>query len=427
MKVSIQTLGCKVNQSESASIEGELLKNNYEIVTSVDNADICIINTCTVTAKSDYQSRQLIRKSARSGAKVIVTGCYAQLRPDDLADIEGVSKVIGNSDKQEIADSIADLNGNGEKTTLKVTGPGLPLAKQYYHSTRSRAFLKIQDGCNRSCTYCSVRLARGKSRSLSIDDILSSASDMEMAGYREIVLTGVHIGSYGLDLRPARSLTGIVNKLSRLFPEVRFRLSSLAPGEINPALLALLERDNICSHLHIPMQSGSDNILKAMNRGYDTSTYQQVINRIIKKYPDISIGTDIIVGFPGETDEDFMNTMKFVDIMPFSYLHVFPYSRRPDTQAFSMEKQVNADIKKERVKMLIESGKIKKYTYLERHLESTLNVIVETKSRSHGFYSAISDNYIKLLVSGDRIMTGNRLDVRVISSTGSYLTAQALK
>jgi threonylcarbamoyladenosine tRNA methylthiotransferase MtaB len=426
MKIAIQTLGCKVNQSESASIEGNLLKDEYEIVQSVDDADICIINTCTVTSKSDYQSRQLIRKSARSGAKVIVTGCYAQLKSDDLEHMEGVSRVIGNSEKNEIADIISHINGNGEKTTLKVTGPDSPLYRQTYHSTRSRAFLKIQDGCDKSCSYCSVKFARGKSRSLRVEDVVSSAQDMEKSGYREIVLTGVHIGSYGHDLRPVSSLPAIVEELSELCPETRFRLSSLEPGELHDDLLSILKRKNICSHLHIPLQSGSDNILKTMNRGYNTTKYKQVINRLITEYSDIAIGTDIIAGFPGETDEDFNNTMKFVDSIPFSYLHVFPYSRRPDTTAYSMEGQVGNSVKKIRVKKLIELGFNKKYHYLKKHVGTTLNVIIEKKSATHGLYNAISDNYLKLMVRGDRIKPGDRLDVDVISLTGSKLIAQAL-
>ena len=425
MKIAIRTLGCKVNQSESASIEGNLLNNNYEIVKHDDNPDVCVINTCTVTAKSDYQSRQIIRKAVRSGAKVIVTGCYAQLKPDDLASIEGVTRVIGNADKSNMSNIIASFNGNSEKCAIKVTGPDFPLFKQPYHSTRTRAFLKIQDGCNLSCSYCAVNIARGKSRSLNVENVINSALSLEKDGYKEIVLTGVHIGSYGLDLNHESSLFEIVNKLSNACPETRFRLSSLEPSDIKNDLLSLLRRKNICNHLHIPLQSGSENILKSMNRGYSISSFEQVINRIVREHPETSIGTDIIVGFPGETDEDFNHSMRIIDAMPFSYLHVFPYSRRPDTRAFSMDCQIMDTVKKERVKKLIELGKIKKYSYLQKHLGSTLNVIIEKKSSTQGYYTAISDNYLKLMVRGDSIRPGDRLDVEVISLTGSNLIAQA--
>jgi len=249
---------------------------------------------------------------------------------------------------------------------------------------------------------------------------------MENDGYKEIVLTGIHIGSYGFDLDPRSSLSEIVHKLSEACPNTRFRLSSLEPSEINRDLLLLLKRTNICNHLHIPLQSGSDKILKSMNRGYSISSFEQVINRILKEYPHISIGTDVIVGFPGENEEDFNNTMQFIESMPFSYLHVFPYSKRPDTRAFSMGGQVNEIIKKERVKKLIELGKIKKNNYLTEHIGSTLNVIVEKLSSTHGYYNAISDNYLKLIVRGSRINPGDRLDVNVISLTASNLVAQAL-
>jgi threonylcarbamoyladenosine tRNA methylthiotransferase MtaB len=426
MKIAIQTLGCKVNQSESAAIEGNLRNNNFEIVMHGDNPDICIINTCTVTAKSDYQSRQLIRKAARSGAKVIVTGCYAQLKPDDLASLEGVSKVIGNADKSNILSIIDGLNGTGDKPTIKVTSPDFPLFKQPYHSTRTRAFLKIQDGCNLSCSYCAINRARGRSRSLNVENVVESALTMEKDGYKEIVLTGIHIGSYGFDLAPRSSLSEIIQILSDVCPNTRFRLSSLEPSEINEDLLLLLKRNNICNHLHVPLQSGSDKILKSMNRGYSVSFFKQVINRIVKEYPHTSIGTDVIVGFPGETEEDFNHTMQFIESMPFSYLHVFPYSRRPDTLAFSMDGQVKDTIKKERVKKLIELGKIKKINYITKHIGSTLNVIVEGKTSTHGYYNAISDNYLKIMVRGSRIQPGDRLAVNVISLTGSNLIAQAL-
>ena len=426
MKIAIQTLGCKVNQSESASIEGNLRNHDFEIVMHGDNPDICIINTCTVTAKSDYQSRQLIRKAARSGAKVIVTGCYAQLKPDELTSIEGVSHVVGNADKSNILKLIDRLHENNDRPGVHVSGPDFPLFKQPYHSVRTRAFLKIQDGCNLSCSYCAINRARGKSRSLPVDNAVESALSMEKDGYKEIVLTGIHIGSYGLDLNPRSSLSEIVQILSDACPDIRFRLSSLEPSEIDRDLLSLFKRDNICNHLHIPLQSGSDRILKAMGRGYRTSSFKQVINRIITEYPHISIGTDVIVGFPGEYEDEFKQTMDFIESMPFSFIHVFPYSRRPETRAFSMDGQIKDAIKKVRVQKLIEAGEIKKISYIKSNLGSILNVIVEKMSSNNGYYNAISDNYLKLLVKGRRIKPGDRLDVNVISLTGSKLIAQAL-
>ena len=436
MKVAIATLGCKVNQSESASIEGALRNNNYEIVKHTDNPDVCIINTCTVTAKSDYQSRQMIRKFARSGAKVIATGCYAQLKPDELSKIEGLALIVGNSEKERLISYLEDIPDNdirsdeSAKCRISVRPPASHLSAQPYHSSRSRAFLKIQDGCNFSCSYCTVPLARGKSRSLNPQDILLSVKKLSSDGYKEVVLTGIHIGSYGLGLQPKSSLLDVVKEITKTYPEIRIRLSSIEPQEFDEEFLSLIKERNVCPHLHIPLQSGSDNILKAMNRGYSTSYYKQLINRIVTACPDISIGTDVITGFPGETDKDFNDTVKFIDQLPLSYLHVFPYSKRPDTKASSFGNQINDKLKKERVKILIEIGESKKIAYMQRSLGCILDVIVEKKSAIDRYYKAISDNYLRLLVKSDNltsVTSGESLKVRVISLTDRVLRAEPLK
>jgi threonylcarbamoyladenosine tRNA methylthiotransferase MtaB len=452
LKVAIQTLGCKVNQSESSSIEGILRDNNYEIVKHNDNPDVCIINTCTVTAKSDYQSRQFIRKAVRSGARVIATGCYAQLRSAELTGIEGLDYVIGNSGKNNIINYLQGLKDNN-KPFIAVDPPTNLLTSQPYHSTRSRAFLKIQDGCNFSCSYCTVPLARGKSRSLSPQDVLSAVEKLSSSGYKEIVITGIHIGSYGLELQPGSSLLDIVKEITKSYPQVRIRLSSIEPREFKAEFLSLIKDRNVCPHLHIPLQSGSDRILKKMNRGYTTSFYQQLINNIISLCSDISIGTDIITGFPGETEKDFNDTVKFnisigTDIitgfpgetekdfndtvkfikqLPFSYLHVFPYSKRPNTKASLSGNQVDEKVKQSRVRKLIELGKIMKNTYIKGNLGKTLDVIVEEKNKTNGYYNVISDNYLKLQVKSDNLSHGQRLRAEVISMTELELVAKPLK
>jgi threonylcarbamoyladenosine tRNA methylthiotransferase MtaB len=425
MKISIQTLGCKVNQSESASIEGILRNNDHEIVSPSDNPDVCIINTCTVTAKSDYQSRQLVRRAVRSGAKVIATGCYAQLRPGELLNIQGLSLVAGNSAKDSITDHIAGLSDNGTARTL-VDPPSSPLKKKPYYSKRSRAFLKVQDGCNFSCSYCTVPIARGKSRSLQEKDVISAVKDLVSDGYREIVITGIHAGFYGLDLTPKSSLHKIVKKLARLYTETRFRLSSIEPREFNEDFISLLEEKNVCRHIHIPLQSGSDRILRKMNRGYTSTFYEQLINRIITAYPDISIGTDIIAGHPGETGKDFNDTVNFLQKLPLSYIHVFPYSKRPGTASALMNDHVDDENRKVRVKKLIEISKEKKNAYMARHSGCILNVIVESKTSTSGFYKAISDNYLRVLVRSDCLKPGQMISVHVISLTDEGIIAQPL-
>lgn len=434
MKVCIQTLGCKVNQSESASMEAALINNDYEIVKATESPDVCIVNTCTVTAKSDYESRRLIRKAIKSGARVIATGCYAQVRPHEMSKIEGLDLIIGNSGKKDIINYINDIsvkrrkNGNGSyKPSVFVDEPSVSMTSQPYHSNRSRAFLNIQDGCNFSCSYCTVPLARGESRSLAVHDVFTSVSRLCSDGYKEIVLTGIHIGAYGSDLKPKSFLSEIVRRLAESYPKVRIRLSSIEPREFKEEFLFLLKYENICPHFHIPLQSGSDKILKAMNRGYTAEFYKQLINNIIKNYPGVTIGTDVIAGFPGEDEKDFDDTVKFVSQLPISYMHVFPYSKRPNTKASLLNDQISEENKKIRVKKLLEIGKNMIYHKNTSCLGGILDVIIEDKTKSAGFYNAISDNYMRVLVQSNILTPGQRLNVKVISLTDRYLIAQPIK
>ena len=427
MKVTIQTLGCKVNQADSASIEGALRNNNYKIVNYTDNPDVWVINTCTVTAKSDHQSRQLIRKAIKSGAKVIATGCYAQLNSDSLSTTKGLSVAIGNADKTAIISYLEKLSTLSDDTiTTNTENPDSPLTLQPYYSERSRAFLKIQDGCNFSCSYCTVPLARGKSRSLSKEDVLTSVDRFVSEGYKEIVLTGVHIGSYGIDFDIKSSLIDITKKITLSYPEIRIRISSIEPNEFSHDFLALIKKGNVCLHLHIPLQSGSDKVLGMMKRGYRTSFYKQLINSILTECPDISIGTDVVVGFPGETDKDFNDTVKYLNDLPISYLHVFPFSKRPNTKASNFPNQISDLIKKSRVKKLLDLGEIKKKAYIAKYLYHDLDVIVEKRDQTKGYYRAISDNYLKVLVKSDNLRPKERLMVKVISISGSNLITRPL-
>lgn len=425
MKVSVITLGCKVNQSESASIEGELRQKGYEIVDSTDNPDACIINTCTVTAKSDYQSRQVIRRAVKSGAQVIATGCYAQLRPDELSKIQGINLILGNSEKSRLLDHISRISSKknniedsfvqtSASPSISVDLPESPVRLRSYYSKRTRAFLKIQDGCNFSCSYCTVPKARGRSRSLDQEDLLHAVDIFSQDGYREIILTGIHIGSYGSDLEPKITLLKIVRELTSAYPDIRFRLSSLEPQEFRGEFLSLMKKGNICPHLHIPLQSGSDRLLQSMKRRYNTSFFENLINGIVSAYPGISIGTDIIVGFPGECDDDFINTAKLLERLPLSYIHVFPFSERPDTAAADMKGKVRKEIKKKRVQRVLEIAQSKKNEYLRSQLGKELNVIVEEKLTTTGFYRGISDNYIRPFIQTSSLNLGQIVRVRAV-------------
>ena len=430
MKISIQTLGCKVNQSESSSIEGTLRNNDHQIVDKNGGPDVVIVNTCTVTERSDHESRQMVRRALKSGARVIATGCYAQLRPEELTEIKGLDLIVGNSGKQDIIDYLNNINTHGEDkcehASVCVDKPANLLKLQPYHSKRSRAFLKVQDGCNFACSYCAVPKARGKSRSLVIGEVLKAVGELGLQGYREIVLTGIHIGTYGLDLKPKSSLLELMDRITEGHPDVRIRLSSIEPQELSDGLLALIKERNICSHLHIPLQSGSDRILKLMNRRYTPGFYKQLINKIITEIPDIAIGTDIITGFPGESDKDFDNTVNFIEQLPLSYIHVFPYSKRPDTKALLLSDFISEKIKKDRVKKLVKISEYKKNNYISTNMGRVLDVIVQKKNVTTGYYVAISDNYLRLLVKAEGLKSGQNLKVRLRSLTDAGLLAEPL-
>ncbi|MBI5195617.1 MAG: tRNA (N(6)-L-threonylcarbamoyladenosine(37)-C(2))-methylthiotransferase MtaB [Nitrospirae bacterium] len=419
MKISISTLGCKVNQAESASIEGILRGQGHEVVQPFQylSPDVCIINTCTVTAKSDYQSRQLIRRAVRTGAKVIATGCYAQLRHDELSGIAGVSLILGNSLKEKLPEYIDKLSAGVNTPALSDNSTYPPLTLQPYFSRRARAFLKIQDGCNFSCSYCAVPMARGKSRSLSHEDVLHSVKMRAADGFKEIVLTGVHIGNYGLDLRPKISLVEIVDNIVKKYSSVRIRLSSIEPQEFKKELLSLINLKSVCPHIHIPLQSGSDNVLELMNRRYSAVFFKDLVNCIVATCPQISIGTDVIVGFPGETEKNFKDTIKILTELPLSYIHVFPYSKRKGTAAEAMPGHIDSAVKRKRLATVMELAEIKKNIYKSKHLGGILDVIVENKSQTSGFYSGTSDNYLKVLIEGDNLTVGERIQVKAVSFT----------
>ena len=372
----------------------------------------------------------MVRKALKAGARVIATGCYAQLRPEELKEIEGLDLIVGNSDKQNILDHLKSIITAGKEkikhSAVSVDKPANTLKLQPYYSKRSRAFLKIQDGCNMTCSYCAVPKARGHSRSLVMEDVLKAVEELSIQGYREIVLTGIHIGTYGLDLIPMTSLLELLDRVTKGHPDIRFRLSSIEPQEVTDELVGMIKERNICSHLHIPLQSGSDRILKLMNRRYTTGLYEQLINKIITRIPGISIGTDIITGFPGESDKDFDKTVKLLEQLPLSYMHIFRYSERPDTKALLLNDPISEQLKKNRAKKLMEISKYKKNRYIEINLGKVLDVIVEKQKVSNDYFNAISSNYLRLLVKAEGLKPGQSLQVKLRSVTDAGLLAEPL-
>ena len=398
MRISILTLGCKTNQAESFSIGETLKRNGNDIVDISETPDLCIINTCTVTAKADRQSRQLIYRALRNNAKVIVTGCYSELNADEIKRIGTEIDVIKNSEKESIITKLTSYNVGD-----------LCVNNRY---PRHRPIVKVQDGCNFSCSYCAVPKARGKSRSESYDEIIKKINEYDASGYKEVVLTGIHLGAYGLDLRFRKSLSDLLKGILKETSMTRIRLSSLGMNEINDDLLDTISDSRICKHLHIPLQSGDDSILKKMDRTYSAAAFSKRLKFITEMFPDIAIGTDVITGFPEEGDESFLKTCRFIEAAPFSYLHVFPYSTRPGTRAASFNGQIPDVVKKHRVSVLKTIGDSKKNDYLTRHLNKTLEILIENRTTEG--YVGTSANYIKVLIAcGFDLRDETLINVRV--------------
>ncbi|MEO5357271.1 MAG: tRNA (N(6)-L-threonylcarbamoyladenosine(37)-C(2))-methylthiotransferase MtaB [Nitrospirae bacterium YQR-1] len=386
MKFSIITLGCKANQSETATIERAFLENFHTPVGLEQNPDICIINTCTVTAKSDYESRQLIRRALRSSGRVFVTGCYSETGESEIRQLGSNIEIIKNEDKTDFFKMKLATHGvmeNTERPTVSAT------------TFRSRAFIKIQDGCNCKCSYCVITRARGASRSRGVWDIVQEAAQWERDGFNEAVLTGVHIGHYGLDLKPPKvTLSTLIENILCNTGGIRLRIGSVEANEIDEGLFELLKDERVCKHIHIPVQSGDNEILKLMNRPHNTEQFREITTRLRREIENISIGTDVIVGFPGETDVHFENTYKFLSMLPLTYLHVFPYSKRKNTEAFNMSNHITGRIKKERASKLRTLSDNFKNSYMKNQQGRILKAIVE---RSDGALRQVTtDNYLKV-------------------------------
>ena len=404
--ISIATLGCKVNQFESEALIDALERKGYALILFEEGADITIINTCTVTHRADFQSRQIVRRAFRSNPNslIIVTGCYPQVEPDAFIKMKEVRYLLGNGEKNQIPDLLPLMQkgefprvqvGDIQKETLFSETP--------FHSfhRHTRAFLKIQDGCNAYCSYCIVPHARGRSRSLHPERVVENLKIFKKKGFKEVVLTGIHLGAYGLDLNPPFPLEKLIKQLEEEETPHRIRLSSIEPGDFSPELIFTLSQSNkICPHLHIPIQSGDDEILKKMNRGYNHSFLSDLIQELHLRIQKLSIGADVIVGFPGETEEKFQHTYGLVESLPFSYLHVFPFSRRKGTPAFQFPQGVDEKEIKKRAETMRELGKQKRQAFYRQFLNQELSVLVEDrKEKETGRWKGFSRNYIPVLIT----------------------------
>ncbi|MCJ7746391.1 MAG: tRNA (N(6)-L-threonylcarbamoyladenosine(37)-C(2))-methylthiotransferase MtaB [Desulfobacterales bacterium] len=383
-----------------------LEQRGYGLVPFGEGADITIINTCTVTHRADFQSRQLVRRAFRSNPKslIIVTGCYSQLEPETLAGIEGVKYLLGNREKGQIPD-LLPLMREGGFPRIRVSDiheetlfSDLPLPSFHCHT---RAFLKIQDGCDARCSYCIVPHARGQGRSLPPERVMEHLKGLKERGFKEVVLTGIHIGSYGLDLSPPFTLEKLLRRIEEEETPDRIRLSSIEPMDFSENLISLLSQSKkVCPHLHIPIQSGDDEILRRMNRNYDRSYLSDLIQELHRRIPKLSIGADVIVGFPGEAEEEFKSTYELIKSLPFSYLHIFPFSKRKGTPAFQFPQRVDEAVIKKRAEEMRELGKQKRQTFYRQFLHQELNVLVEDrKEKESGRWKGLSRNYIPVLLT----------------------------
>ncbi|TCS83740.1 tRNA (N(6)-L-threonylcarbamoyladenosine(37)-C(2))-methylthiotransferase MtaB [Tepidibacillus fermentans] len=419
--IAFHTLGCKVNQYETEAIYQLFRKHGYERVDFDKKADVYVINTCTVTNTGDKKSRQVIRRAIKRNpdAVIVVTGCYAQIAPGDVLDIPGVDIVVGNQGREKIVEYVEEYRRKREPINAVYN---IMKTKEFEEldvpsfSDRTRASLKIQEGCNNFCTFCIIPWARGLLRSRKPENVLKQARQLVAAGYKEIVLTGIHTGGYGEDLEDY-SLAKLLKELDQVEGLKRIRISSIEASQITDEILEVLKNStSIVRHLHIPLQAGDDEVLQRMKRNYTTEEYRNKIMEIRKVLPDVAITTDVIVGFPGETEEQFLNGYRFMEELEFAEMHVFPYSKRSGTPAAKMPDQVPEEVKHERVQKLIELSNWLKMKYANKFLRQILEVIPETPYKedpNSGLYTGYSDNYLHVAFKGTQDIVGKICKVRI--------------
>jgi threonylcarbamoyladenosine tRNA methylthiotransferase MtaB len=404
-KVAFYTLGCKVNQNETEALGALFKEHGYRVVDFDEVADVYIINTCTVTHLGDRKSRQIIRRAINnnSQAMIVVTGCYAQTSPGEVAKIPGVDLIIGTRDRARMVELVQEhKKGSAPKKHVKDILKAqdfeeLPVDRLI---NRTRAYLKVQEGCEQFCTYCIIPYARGPSRSRSVESTLHEAKKLVEAGFKELILTGIHLGYYGKDLPEKKDLVFLCRELLEKTDIERLRLSSIESTEISDELINLMAADpRFCRHLHIPLQNGDDEILKAMHRPYTTDDYRKIVERIRKKVPDVGISADVMVGFPGETEENFLNSYAFVKEMGFMGLHVFKYSPRKGTPASKLKDQVKAQDKEKRSKKMLQLAEQGFEAFAQKYLDKTLDVLVET-TLPQGDWEGHTDNFIRVVFPG---------------------------
>lgn len=420
-KAAFYTLGCKVNQYETEAMIESFEKSGYEIVEYMDYSDIYVINTCTVTNMGDRKSRQIIRRALELNpdAFIAVVGCYSQIAPGEVLDIPGVRLVVGTNERSrlvelvestmEMRESISLVNDIMEVREFEE----MPI-KNY--KSRTRAFLKIQEGCDQYCTYCIIPYARGHIRSRKPESIMAEVRELADAGFREVVLTGIHVASYGKDLGDI-SLIEIIEKVHEVEGIERIRMSSVDPNVMTEEFISRLSRlPKICRHFHLSLQSGCDETLKRMNRKYNTEDYKRVAGKLREVFPDVALTTDLIVGFPGETDEEFLNTVQFVENISFSGMHIFKYSPREGTPASKYKNQVKPQVKEARSKLITAIAEKHEKSFKKSLLGRSMTVLYEhSQEENNDYFEGLTDNYVRVVSESPEDIKGKIIDTKLVA------------
>ena len=425
-KIAFHTMGCKTNFSDTSTISNEMLSHGYQKVSYKEEADIYVLNTCSVTENADKEARKLIRQARRRNpyAKIAVIGCYAQLQPDQISNIAGVDLVLGASEKFNLLTHLNSLNDNNESKIVRLPiNQNNSFQSSFTNGERTRSYLKIQDGCNYNCSFCTIPLARGRSRSDTIENTVKIAQNIADSGAKEIVLTGINIGDFGSTNN--ENFFQLIKTLDNLKGIERFRISSIEPNLLSNEIISFCANSNkFVPHFHIPLQSGSDSILQSMKRRYNTDLYKSRVEHIKKIIPDCCIGVDVIVGYPGEKEYHFEQTYSFIESMDVSYLHVFSYSKRKDTFAASLNDQVTKERKEYRSKALHRLSNKKKKQFYNQYINKIRPVLVEQSI--NGKIQGFTDNYIKVNVDQELSCYNKIIPVLLNENKGNYMQGEII-
>jgi len=414
-RVALDSLGCKLNQAEIELLARQLAEAGYKLVAPDDRADVYILNTCTVTHVADRKSRHMLRQAHRRNpaARLVAIGCYAERAPGELEKIEGVDLILGNAQKPRLLWLLRDSENSSCRAARNSVGP-------YDHSYRTRSFIKVQGGCDNFCAYCIVPLVRSLKESVPVDKVVAEVGNRVADGYREVVLTGTEIGSYNNDV----DLRGLLDRILAETAISRLRLSSLRPHDISPELIGLWRDERLCPHFHLSLQSGSDGVLRRMKRRYTTADYQNAVSLIRQLVPEVAITTDVIAGFPGETEAEFQASFDFCRQMQFARIHVFPYSPRPGTEAAHMPQAVDSRVKKQRSQKMLALAEESTQSFNRQFLGRKVDVLWEQKS--DGIWSGLTGNYIKVYTRSSEDLTNRLLPVKLVELCKDGVWGEAL-